>query len=86
MKIVSTMLGRRKNLLIALPLLAARLLPIVYRTGLAASVETFTPMKNHAAVEQGDLDACLRASDADDMLTLGPCPSGMAHRGRSEAR
>lgn len=72
------MLGRRKLLLITLPLLAALLLPIVYRTGLPASVETFTPIKNHAAAEQGDINACLRASDADDMLTLGPCPSGMA--------
>ncbi|UTL89031.1 M60 family metallopeptidase [Pseudomonas fluorescens] len=74
MRNIASMPGWRTLLLITLPLLAALLLTIGYRTGLPASAETFTPMRNHAATEQGEVNACLRASDANDILTLGPCP------------
>ena len=74
MRSIASMPGWRTLLLITLPLLAALLLTIGYRTRLPASAETFTPMRNHAATEQGEVNACLRASDANDILTLGPCP------------
>ncbi|NIF26947.1 hypothetical protein F3J44_11235 [Pantoea sp. Tr-811] len=63
-----------------LPALAAALLILLVAGPLKAATgdETFTPLRNLAAIEQGDADACLRASPIDDTLHLGPCPSGKA--------